>query len=73
MPQRPRHPVPDLERLLCDAEVRGWRVERGKKYFKAYCPCPLKCRETVHLTPSDPRYARNKRNKMSKCPGWEGD
>lgn len=68
---RPRHPSKDLEQLLKEAETRGWRVEKKSKYFKALCPCPAKCMETVHVTPSDPNYVRNKRNKMSKCELWE--
>lgn len=68
---RPRLPNKDLEALIRTAEQRGWRVLKGSKYYKAYCPCPAKCKETIHLTPSSPNYARNKRNKMSKCPSWD--
>ncbi|MFW6087154.1 MAG: hypothetical protein ACODAG_08120 [Myxococcota bacterium] len=70
-PRRPRHPKPDLEQLLRDAEERGWRITKKGKYYKALCPCPAKCMETVHLSPSDPKYATNKRNKMSKCEHWK--
>jgi hypothetical protein len=59
-------------RLLKDAEARGWTVSKDKKYFKAKCDCPSKCYETIHLTPSDPNYGKNKRNKMAKCENWEG-
>lgn len=68
--RRPRHPDKGLEKLLQEAEERGWRVVKGRKYYKAYCPCQEKCKETVHLTPSNHHYERNKRNKMSKCPAW---
>lgn len=27
--------------------------------------------ETIHLTPSDPKYVRNKHNKMAKCEWWK--
>jgi hypothetical protein len=36
----------------------------------ATCPCG-RCMETVHISPSDPNYGRNKLNKMSKCSMWE--
>jgi hypothetical protein len=68
--KRPRHPDKTLEALLQEVERYGWRVDKKAKYFKALCPCADRCMETVHLTPSDPNYPRNKRNKMSKCTGW---
>jgi hypothetical protein len=68
--QRPRHPDPELEELIRDAEAQGWRVSKGRKYYKALCPCDDQCMEMIHLTPSK-NYVRNKRNKMSKCEGWE--
>jgi hypothetical protein len=55
---RPRHPIKELEAILRQAERRGWRVEKGKKYFKLWCPCGDH-RKAVHLTPSDPDYAKN--------------
>lgn len=70
MGSRPRHPDKVLEQLIQDAEDRGWRVTRERKYYKALCPCPDKCKEQVHLTPQGD-YAKNKRNKMSKCPWWD--
>lgn len=74
MTARPRHPDKTLERLLRDAENQGWKVVKGRKYYKAYCPCPERCKETIHLTPSNSNYGRNKRNRMSKCPAWrEGE
>lgn len=68
---RPRHPKPELEALIKDAEKQGWRVTKRKKYYMARCPCDNKCQETVHLSPSDPNYARNKRGKMAKCDEWK--
>lgn len=68
--KRPRHQRDDLEKLIRTAEEHGWRVTRRKGYYRAQCPCRL-CQESVVLTPSDPNYARNKLNKMSKCPKWE--
>jgi len=56
---RPRHPKKELEEVLTRAEERSWRVTKGKKYFKLWCPKPCRHRKTVHLTPSDPNYKRN--------------
>lgn len=69
-PDRPRHPDKDLEYLLRLAEAHGWRVTKGRRYFLTRCPCGAHM-ESVHLTPSDPNYCRNKLNKMAKCPNWE--
>lgn len=68
---RPRHPEKDLEDLLKVAEAHGWRITKRQRYYQARCPCGG-CQETVHMTPSDPNYGRNKLNKMSKCPEWKG-
>lgn len=45
--------------MLKIAESQGWRVERGKTYFKMKCGCDTKHLKWVHLTPSDPNYKRN--------------
>ena len=71
MPDRPRHPDKRIEELLRVAEAHDWQVTRKNRYYLARCPCG-RCQESVHLTPSDPNYVRNKLNKMSKCPKWEG-
>ena len=31
-----------MEAVFWAAEDRRWRVEKGKKYFKMWCPCPEK-------------------------------
>lgn len=70
MADRPRHPKKQLEDLIRIAEGQGWTFTKGRKYFTGRCPCGL-CSETVHLSPSNPNYARNKLNKMKKCPKWQ--
>ena len=35
---RSKHPDKDLEALLRSLESSGWRIEKGQKYFKGYCP-----------------------------------
>lgn len=56
---RPRHPDKHLEALLSALESDGWRVVKGRKYFKIYCPCPDEHLKTVHISPSNPNYQRN--------------
>lgn len=67
---RPRHPRKELEAILREAEGKGWRVTKGRGYFKLWCPCPRKCRKTVHLTPSDPRYAQNLKHALARDTCW---
>jgi hypothetical protein len=68
---RPRHPVKELEAVLREAESRGWRVTKGKLYFKLLCPCAKKHIKTVHLTPSSSKYEINLRNFLSHYTCWE--
>lgn len=68
---RPRHQDKDLEPVLAEAEDKGWRVEKGKKYWKMYCPCPDKHLKTVKLTPSDPRYRQNLLGQLRRATCWE--
>jgi hypothetical protein len=67
---RPKHQVKELEALLREGERKGWRVEKGKKYFKMLCPNACKCRKTVHLTPSGAQYEENLRHKLSRDTCW---
>lgn len=74
--KRPRHPDKDLERVLREAESQRngpWRVDRGKGYYRMWCPCPAKHKKTVRLTPSDPRYERNLRAWLRRETCWEED
>jgi hypothetical protein len=69
---RPKHQVKELEAVLQEAEVKGWRVEKGKRYFKMFCP--LKCgehRKTVHLSPSDRNYERNLKGQLRRATCWD--
>lgn len=40
VPAHPKHPWKDLEAVLRSLEAQGWRVTRGKGYYKCYCPPP---------------------------------
>jgi len=68
---RPKHPRKELETLLKEAEIKAWRVVKGSRYFKMYCPCAEQHWTTVHLTPSDPNYERNLRGLLRRETCWE--
>jgi hypothetical protein len=67
---RPKHKVKELEAVLRDAEHRGWRVDKGKKYYGMRCPCG-KHQRRVHLTPSNPNYELNLRKWLQRQPCWQ--
>jgi hypothetical protein len=68
---RPKHPIKELEAILKAAEERGWRVKKGKGYYKMLCPCPRKHLKTVHLSPSDPNYERNLIGWLRRLACWK--
>lgn len=59
-----------LAALRAEAQQHGWRVERRKRYYKMFCPCPGKHMKTMHLTPSDPLYELNLRKWLERQPCW---
>jgi len=70
VPRRPRHPVADLESILQDADRKGWDVQKKATYYSIRCPCPLKHKTMVHLTPG-PYYANHKRQWLKHHTCWE--
>lgn len=68
---RPKHPDKHIEEVLAASERQGWRVERGRKYFKIYCPCAEKHMKVVHITPSDPNYLRNVIGQLKRATCWK--
>jgi hypothetical protein len=68
---RPRHPRPELETVLRSAEAQSWRVTKGKKYFKMWCPCPERHMKTVKLTPSNPNYSMELKKKLERSTCWK--
>jgi hypothetical protein len=66
---RPRHRRKESEAVLVDAEAHGWRIDPGKRYWRAYCGCGLHLR-SIHLTPSDPSYATNLAHWFRRTCGW---
>ncbi|REF00367.1 hypothetical protein [Thermomonospora umbrina] len=61
----------ELEAIRKEAVGRGWRVERGSKYWKMYCPCPKKCKKNMALTPSDPNYVINLLGQLRRATCWK--
>ena len=68
---RDRHPKQEYEKLLREAEARGWRVNRDKLYFKCLCPCAEKHWVKVVLTPSGGRTLMNTKKKFERKPCWK--
>lgn len=68
---RDRHPKQDYESLLREAEQRGWRITRGKGYFRCLCPCADKHWVRVVLTPSGSRTLLNTRKDFERCSCWK--
>ena len=60
----------DLAAVRREAEGKGWRVERGKKYYKMWCPCG-KHMKTMKLTHSDPNYVRNLLGQLRRATCWD--
>lgn len=53
-----RHPKQTLQAVLGEFHEAGWTIQDPPKYYRVQCPCGLHQR-SIHLTPSDPNYARN--------------
>ena len=53
-----KHSRKDLEAVLVAFHEAGWRIGDPPTYYSVRCPCGDHYR-WVHLTPSDPNYARN--------------
>jgi hypothetical protein len=64
-----RHQIKELDALLTEAEKKGWDVSKKSGYFRLRCPCG-KHQTWVHLTPSNPRYEREKRQYLQGTGCW---
>ena len=67
---RQRHQKKEWEALLRRAEIAGWRVERGSRYFRVLCPCGLHA-ASIPLTPSGRRTLVNKTEQLERSPCWK--
>jgi hypothetical protein len=70
---RSKHPIKELEAVLQSAERQGWKVDKGKGYFRMLCPCGELHKKWVHLTPSDPNYEKRLRAVLKARTCWKGD
>ncbi len=70
---RPRHQRKELEQVLKIAEAQGWRIARGKAYFKMKCGCDAKHMKMMHATPSDPNYKRHLVAYLKRETCWRED
>jgi hypothetical protein len=70
MVSRPRHQDKGLESLLRSLELQGWRVSRSKRYFKTWCLCDDKHRQTIHLTPNR-GYEKTIRSLLTRTTCWK--
>lgn len=68
---RDRHSKPDFEKLLREAEAKGWRVSRDNRYFKCLCPCAEKHWVKVVLSPSSSRSLINTRKEFERKSCWK--
>jgi len=69
---RPKHPRPELEEILREAERKDWRISGGgNSYFKMLCPCG-KHLKMVHLTPMQ-NYPKKLRRWLERRTCWEAD
>jgi hypothetical protein len=59
--------------VLREAEDKGWRVVRGSRYYKMYCPCAEKHKKTVHISPSGGSYERNLRGLLARATCWSSE
>jgi len=50
--------VKELEAVLGEFHEAGWVIQKPKGYYRLLCPCGFHMR-SLHLTPSDPNYAKN--------------
>jgi hypothetical protein len=69
-PNRPKHPVKELEALLKDVENQDWRVDKKQRYFRIRCSSDCKCMRWVHLTPSSGTYEKDIRAWLKRRPCW---
>lgn len=60
----------ELKAIRDQAEQKGWRVVRGKKW-KLYCPCDEKHLKNMSLTPSGARYVKNLIKQLERSTCWK--
>jgi hypothetical protein len=66
----PKHPDKEIRALLREAEEKGWKITKARRYWKLWCPNECKCFKTVKTTPSDPDYLKNLRGQLNRATCW---
>lgn len=66
-----KHPKKELEAVLGEFHLAGWSIAKGKRYYRVRCSCGSHQR-SIHLSPSDPNYARNALGWLYRQPCYEG-
>jgi hypothetical protein len=62
----------ELKAIREEAERKGWRVFRGKRYWHLYCPCTKKHKKNMAISPSDPNYVKNLLGQLGRATCWKG-
>ncbi|WP_030166404.1 hypothetical protein [Spirillospora albida] len=62
----------ELRAVRKEAVSQGWTVLRGKRYWKLRCPCPMKHKKSMSLTPSNPNYVKNLLGELRRATCWKG-
>ena len=58
------HPNKELQALLLELDDAGWRITKGSRYYKVFCPCREHPPVNIHLTPSNRYYLNNIRKHL---------
>lgn len=61
----------EIQQLLMTFHEANWRIKDPPTYYKVYCPCEALHKGTVHLTPSDPNYTKNKMAWLHRQPCYK--
>jgi hypothetical protein len=66
-----KHPIKELQAILFEFHDQGWAIMDPPKYYKMYCKCPAKHKTTLHLTPSNTNYGKDKRGWLHRQPCYK--
>ena len=71
MPNRPRHPIKEVEAAVAYAEAKGWTVRMQGHWARLYCPQADRegCQVGVYGTPRDgDSHAKQIIRAVDRCP-----
>ena len=67
-----KYPKEEGQHVLETFHAHGWKITGPSTHYSARCPCGDH-QTQVHLTPSNPRYWRNKLAWAERQPCWRED